>query len=111
MAKINDKQCRGCGYELNGLGPQGRCPECGGVYDIYTGEGIAGTMMDKHRRGERVVTLLQTLGLVFAAVLLVGVGALYYWLKQNHAVLILMGVVAAIFLVSAVSTGWSLKRR
>jgi len=111
MAMIHDKCCRGCGYELNGLGPVGNCPECGGAYDLYSGEGVAGGVMDRHQRGEWVVTLLQTLGLLLGAGFLLVVGALLWWFKGNYTAMIFLGLIAVIFLLSAVATGWSLKRR
>jgi hypothetical protein len=111
MAMIHDKSCRACGYELNGLGPQGSCPECGAAYDIETVEGVSGGVMDKHLRGQWMVKLCQALGLAFTAVVLLAAGVLLSWLKGNHAALIFLGSVSVIFLVSAAVAGWSLRRR
>lgn len=33
-------ECGQCGYDLTGLPSQGRCPECGNVYDIDTSKGL-----------------------------------------------------------------------
>ena len=49
--------CAACGYDLTGVGGEGRCPECGGFYDKHSGRGI-GTgagFGDACARGDRVV--------------------------------------------------------
>lgn len=34
--------CRGCGYELTGLGPEGNCPECGAPVSAMIGDAVGG---------------------------------------------------------------------
>ncbi len=111
MSRITGKSCGGCGYDLTGLDVQGVCPECGCYHDAWTGEGIAVKgVMEKHRRGDWVVRLFQTLGLLFMALFTLGLGALFSWKAQNYRPMILTGVLAAMFLASAVATGLSLRR-
>lgn len=33
---VDPLRCAGCRYDLSGLGRRGRCPECGGLYDLDT---------------------------------------------------------------------------
>ena len=111
MSKMAGMSCDRCGYELTGLSEEGRCPECGGYYDYWKGEGIAGGPMDGHRRGDRVVQAMKALGLVVVAMLILGVGAVYTWKTGGLGPIILCGVVSVIFLISAVVSGLSLRRR
>jgi hypothetical protein len=111
MDRISGKSCRRCGYDLTGLDFQGRCPECGCYHDALSGEGIGGGVMDRHRRGDRVVTLLWTVGLLLAAVVMVAVG-LMVWLKTGRSgTLIATAAVSLLFLASSVVGGLSLLRR
>lgn len=110
MSRITGKSCGRCGYDLTGLENQGLCPECGSYHDAWSGEGLAGGVMDKHKRGDWVVRLFQTLGLVVFAMIIIGIGALLSWKSGNPKALILTGVVSLLFLASAVITGLSLRR-
>lgn len=108
---MSGKFCGHCGYDLTGLEFQGRCPECGGYYDHWSGEGIRGSgPIEKHRRGDWVVRLLQTLGLVILALGCLGLGALSYRSTGSVGAMVLTGVLAVIFLISALVTGLSLRR-
>ena len=40
MPIFDQPTCRRCGYDLTGLPRQGRCPECGLVYDLDRGVGV-----------------------------------------------------------------------
>ena len=111
MDKIDGRQCIRCKYDLTGLDFVGRCPECGRPYDAWSGEGLTGGVMDKHRRGEWVVRLLQAIGLVFAALLIVGIGVLYWYKNGLMTPIVLTGVVALVFLAMAVNIGLSLRSR
>jgi len=111
MSRITGKSCGRCGYDLTGLDLQGTCPECGCYHDAWTGEGIAlGAAMDKHRRGDWAVRLFQTLGLLFLAAAILGLGALFSWKAGNLRPLGFTGVVALMCLAGAVMTGLSLRR-
>jgi hypothetical protein len=110
MSKITGKSCEGCGYDLTGLEMQGTCPECGRYRDAWSGEGLAGGVMDKHRRGDWVVRLFQTLGLLFLGVVILGIGALLSWKSGHYKPLIPTAAISSLCLVSAVFTGLSLRR-
>ena len=111
MSKMTGKLCDRCGYELTGLTEEGRCPECGGYYDVWKGEGIGGGLVDRNRRGDQVVEVIKALGLVFAAIVILAIGAVYTWKTGGLGPVILTGVVSVIFLITAVVTGLSLRRR
>ncbi len=111
MGKVIDKPCRNCGYDLTGLEIQGRCPECGGYYDGWSGEGLGGGLMDKHERGDFVMGVMKVAGLVVVALLILGLGALASWNVGKPGSLILTGVVSLILLTGAVVSGLSLRRR
>ena len=108
---ITGKSCGRCGYDLTGLEYQGRCPECGSYFDAWSGEGMSSGLSDTYRRGERVARLFKILGLVFLAVVILGIGALYSWKSNSYPPLIFTGVVSVIVLASAVVTGLSCRRR
>jgi hypothetical protein len=108
---MEGKTCDRCGYELTGLDVQGRCPECGGYYDSWSGEGIGGGPMESVKRGDWVVRLFQAICLAFLAVVMVGLGVLFNWKSGETLPLIFMGAIGAIFLASSISIGISLKRK
>jgi hypothetical protein len=110
MNKMTGKSCGRCGYDLTGLDFQGRCPECGGIFDNWTGEGIGGGPMTKHQRGDWVVRLLQTIGLVVCALGVEALGGYYAYKTDGPGPLVLTTVVALIFLAMAVNIGLSLRR-
>jgi hypothetical protein len=111
MSKMRDKSCDRCGYDLTGLDYEGRCPECGAYFDYWSGEGIANGVVNRHRRGDRVVGVFHVLGLVFMAVVILGIGVLCSWSTKGPGPIILTGVVSVIFLISAVVAGLSLRHR
>ena len=110
MKTIADKSCERCGYDLTGLAYEGRCPECGSYFDAWSGEGVADGARDKLRRNDWVIRLFQMLGLLFLAVLILAIGALYSWKSNSYTPIIFTGVVSSLFPVSAVVTGVSLRR-
>lgn len=63
--------CGQCGYDLEGLGASGTCPECGHAYDKVEGRGIARrsrtaeAMQSQHRK----LALLRTVALFVIAVM------------------------------------------
>lgn len=76
MTRDRPVQCFRCGYELAGLAPVGRCPECGDRYDMSTGKGIMDDRIAAVRRGDRLMRRLRTLLPAAAAVLLLVSGAI-----------------------------------
>lgn len=71
MAEQDGARCGSCGYDLSGLGIEGRCPECGQTFDRISGEGLkpdarSGRSFgegaaERHRRGDRLVRQLGAL--------------------------------------------------
>ena len=109
--RMDGKTCSRCGYELTGLEAEGRCPECGGYYDSWSGEGVGGGPMESVRRGDWVVRLMQSIGLLILALALIGLGVLFNRRSGDTLPLIFLSVVAAIFLAMAVSIAASLKKK
>lgn len=74
--------CAACGYDLTGVGWEGRCPECGGFYDKSNARGIVrggGGPLTPHERGDRVVAMVKVGGyaaLGFAGLLWGGIASL-----------------------------------
>ena len=109
MDRIKEKFCSRCGYDLTGLDFEGRCPECGGYFSQWSGEGLKDFgPMAKHRRGDYVVRIVQVVVLVFVAMCLVGFGLLQ---SGGFKPLILSCVVALIFLAFAGVTALSLLKK
>ena len=57
--------CAACGYDLTGVGWEGRCPECGGGYDKSSDRGVVrggAGKLTPHERGDRLVVLLKMAG-------------------------------------------------
>lgn len=75
----SSSECAACGYDLSGLGEQGRCPECGEAFNQTSGEGLRGGPRDfaeRQRRSERLARRLRTLALAGLAVVVLGCGGL-----------------------------------
>ncbi|MEX0775741.1 MAG: hypothetical protein WD042_08525 [Phycisphaeraceae bacterium] len=73
MVRLIDKQCGKCGYDLTGLEPVGRCPECGQEYDVPARKGIYDTASHQ-RHLEWVLRRIRTILLasVLACILICG---------------------------------------
>jgi hypothetical protein len=71
--------CVKCGYALQGLGAQGRCPECGAYYDADSGRGIASELTRRNERSDRAVYLIKFWTLMGAAALVLLIGMLLAW--------------------------------
>lgn len=76
MVDLEAKYCGRCGYELIGLPKQGRCPECGQVYDLVKGSGLG--VGPKHRVGTGIGRMRTVACGVLAVVVMLcgGLGAL-----------------------------------
>ena len=103
---MTERPCSACGYDLSGLPPRGRCPECGQAFNMLTGEGVA----DARARGKAARSLdfaarLRTLTFAFFAVATLaagGVGALFA--ANPYRPLALAAVVGAVFVMAAVTS-------
>lgn len=109
--RMAGKTCGHCGYELTGLEAEGRCPECGGYYDSWSGEGVGGGPMESVRRGDWVVRLMQSIGLFILALAIMGLGSLFSWRSGDKTPVIFGGVIAVIFLAMSVTIAVSLKKK
>lgn len=65
---MTDKVCKKCKYDLVGLQPIGKCPECGLAYNSYTGDGLR-SFADISNRNDRVLARVRTLSLLGLALL------------------------------------------
>ncbi len=110
MSVTTGKRCEKCGYDLTGLEPEGLCPECGAYRDAWSGKGIAGRGMEAQKRGDQVVRVFQVLVLLFLAVVSLVLGSVYTWKSKSYSPLIITGIVALLFFMSAVVAGLSLWR-
>ncbi len=71
--RIQHARCLGCDYDLLGLAPAGKCPECGQEYDLASGMGVKSEAAAAMERGDRIVLwfkvgVLGGLGVVAMAV-------------------------------------------
>ena len=104
------KQCVKCGYDLTGLEPEGLCPECGAYRDAWSGKGIACRGVAPQERGDKVVRVFQVLFMLFLAAVSLGLGGVLASNSSSLSVLILPGVFALMFFISAIYAGISLWR-
>ena len=56
--------CAACGYDLAGVSWEGRCPECGSVYDKSSQRGVVRGAKPRggltpHERGDQLVAMLK----------------------------------------------------
>ena len=57
MIRAEPWHCGQCGYDLTGLRPVGRCPECGQEYDQGNVQGVTEDFRFRERRARRWRTL------------------------------------------------------
>lgn len=108
--------CAACGYDLTGVGWEGRCPECGGFYDKSSARGIVRggggrRASTPHERGDRVVSIAKVVAyavLGFACLLWGGIASLSSPMPARPLALGLLG--SAVFGFAAYAT-WFIDRR
>jgi hypothetical protein len=102
-----DVPCTGCGYDLRGLPPDGRCPECGAVIAdslaeaVATRPAVAGATVPPLDRWWRREML--------AAVVASVAGAVAPTIAMIVAALARPGVSGRAWVIGAVATGWVLQ--
>ena len=71
-------RCTNCGYDLQGLRPQGRCPECGQPFDVTTGLGLreVSPLSRRNEAGDTVVFWFKFGSLVGLALVVLAIGAI-----------------------------------
>lgn len=105
MAKPDDVTCSRCGYDLQGLPAQGRCPECGQVYSALTGQGIGQWGRGRRNRHDQLMDRLRTISLFVIAGLCLAMGALLSFFATNPARPVALGaIVAAMFILAGVTS-------
>jgi len=107
MASEHVQHCRQCEYDLTGLPTRGRCPECGGTYNLKTGQGVTGGPSESHRRGDRIMARIRTILLLLAIVVVMGCGGLLSWIVHQLngkwlQPLALAGLLGVVLLMAAV---------
>jgi len=103
---IHERVCAQCGYDLMGLKPKGRCPECGQFYNALTDEGLVTKAAAEERTGF-VLRRIRTIVLGLMALLSVSCGAgITFGLLQGNNLrpLVVSGIVAGLFALGAVTS-------
>ena len=105
MDSGRDRSCDRCGYDLVGLARQGRCPECGQYFDVYSGEGLYSGVSARHRRGHRLMARLRTVLIALATVMVMVCGGLMSFVARNPARAIgIASVIAAVGVLAAITS-------
>ena len=93
--------CGKCGYDLSGLGRQGRCPECGTVFNLATGKGVR-SASDAMRRGDRLVRRLRTIACALFGVAMLACAGCLQWVRPTGRSIWIGGVFAGMAFLAAV---------
>ena len=113
MARPRDDaptSCVNCGYDLQGLPLQGRCPECGQPFDIASGRGLKSPLSERAERGDRVVLWFKVGSLAGLAVAILLIGAMMALRSPLPArPLSIAGILAACLGFAAAVTWWTEK--
>ncbi len=104
-ALLMERPCSECGYDLSGLGVRGKCPECGQVFNLLSGEGIGGTGRGKADRSLDLAARLRTItfGVATASVLVCG-GAGSYFATNPYRPIAIAGVFAGLLAMATVTS-------
>ena len=97
-----NEQCHHCGYDLMGLPNQGRCPECGEVYDKHS---LYRAAKAKEPAFVRHITSI-TLAIISLSVLICG-GALSFQATNRWAAITVTVVIAGVAGFGAFAYFWS----
>jgi len=92
-------RCGKCGYELSGIAERGRCPECGTVYNLGTGEGTT------ERCKPWIVKYARTVGIgAFAGFIFLCSGGLAIIATNKIAVLLIGMMFGAVAVLAAAAS-------
>ncbi len=89
--------CEKCQYDLTGIGPAGRCPECGHAFDKTSGRGVLSgpTPGDE---GRRVSLIARWTLLVGILVIIAACGGFFAILSSSADPLIIAAAIAAVLI-------------
>src|SRR5437764_1383592 len=82
---MTERICRKCKYDLMGVAPIGKCPECGNAYNQYTREGLR-SFTDEYNRHARIAARIRTIGLAVMAVAIFAAFWAVSWVKHEPRV-------------------------
>lgn len=90
---MTEAHCRHCGYDLVGLGLQGRCPECGRAFDKQTrlNVDLDGGAEASQRRSQRLLAV----GLGVLSLLLAGAGGAVAMASEDPLAALVWGLTGA----------------
>jgi hypothetical protein len=97
MDQVTGKRCSACKYDMTGLPPVGRCPECGNVYSMVSGEGLRDLPTEQDLR-DSLLRRTRTAVLAAATVTVLICSGLFTQVVARPWMAVGMGIFAALIL-------------
>ena len=89
--------CEKCNYDLTGIGPAGRCPECGHAFDKTARRGVI-SGPPPGDDGRRVTLIVRWTLFVGVLVIIAACGGLFAILSASAMPLIIAAAIAAVLI-------------
>ena len=97
--------CVSCGYDLTGLDPRGRCPECGQDYDVSSGTGLTSHFSARYARTSFILARIRTVVLGVLTLLVLAAGLLAtMWMQSGSRPLVVSMVFAGVLGMAAIAS-------